>query len=231
MATVTRAPGVNGDQRTRLPVPTRDRRPALAALALLLVLGGALASTLLVLRSGDRVEVLVAATDIAPGQTVTADDFTTAQVAADGASFVQAEARDNFVGTSATVGIPAGTLINNVMFQAGTVVPDDADVVGLVLTPQQRPAGPIGQGDVVRLFLVPRGDQLAGSGAEGSELVSAARVVESVDGGNQGLSLSVLVPSDDASAVVAGSATGQVAVTRLADDTEPVVDFATQNQD
>lgn len=229
MATITRGPGVDRDQRTRLPVPTRDRRPALAALALVLVLGGALASTLLVLRSGDRVEVLVAATDIAAGQTVGPDDLTTAQVAADGANFVLAEAESNFVGTTATVGIPAGTMINNVMFQTGTVVPAGADVVGLVLTAQQRPAEAVGQGDVVRLFLVPRGDQLSGEGAQGSELVSAARVVEAVDGGAQGLSVSVLVPADDAPAVVAGAATGQVAVTRLADDTEPVVDFATQD--
>jgi flagella basal body P-ring formation protein FlgA len=182
-----------------------------------------------VFRSGDRVEVLVAATDIAPGQEIGPDDLTTAQVAAEGASFVLAEAESSFVGSTSVVGIPAGTMINNVMFQAGTVVPDDADVVGLVLTAQQRPAEPIGQGDVVRLFLVPRNDQLSGEGAEGSELVAAARVVEAVDGGSQGLSVSVLIPEVDAGAVVAGSATGQVAVTRLADDTEPVVDFVTQD--
>ena len=137
MATLTRAQ-VPAEQR-RLPVPTRDRRPALAALALLLVLGGALGSALIVYRSGDRVEVLVAADTIQPGQVVTADDFTTAQVAADGAGYVVAEARSNFVGTTATYGIPAGTIINREMFLAGTTVPPGADVVGLSSVPSSDP--------------------------------------------------------------------------------------------
>ena len=54
--------------RGRLPVPSRDRRPALAALAILLVLAGALGSALVAYRSGSRVDVLVARHDIGPGE-------------------------------------------------------------------------------------------------------------------------------------------------------------------
>jgi SAF domain len=224
VATLTRAQAP-AEQR-RLPVRTRDRRPALAALALLLVLGGALGSALIVYRSGDRVEVLVAADTIQPGQVVDADDFTTASVAADGAGYVVAEARGNFVGTTATYGIPAGTIINREMFLAGTTVPPGADIVGVVLNPQQRPADGVEIGDVVRAFVVPRAESTVGGGeVAGIELVSAALVTEVAGGGSDVMQVSLLVPREVAPTLVAGSAVGQVAVTRLSADTRPVVDF------
>jgi hypothetical protein len=58
-----------------LPAPVRDRRPALAAIAVLLILSGAFASGLLVYRSGERTDVLVARDDIDVGTTITANDF------------------------------------------------------------------------------------------------------------------------------------------------------------
>ena len=42
----------------RLPTPPRERKPALAALAVLLILVGALGATMLVLQAGDRIEVV-----------------------------------------------------------------------------------------------------------------------------------------------------------------------------
>src|SRR5687768_16946461 len=66
--------GVLAATGSRLPVPKRDRRPALAALAVLLILAGALGSALIAYRSGDRVDVLVASDDILPGQKIDADD-------------------------------------------------------------------------------------------------------------------------------------------------------------
>ena len=77
-------------ERGRLPVAPRDRRPALAALALLLILLGALGSALLVFRSGDRESVLAASHDIAFGQVVSRSDFTTVRAAAEGAALVPA---------------------------------------------------------------------------------------------------------------------------------------------
>ncbi|GAA0288642.1 SAF domain-containing protein [Kineococcus aurantiacus] len=101
-----------GASGTRLPGPVRERRPALIAFGLVLVVGGALGSALVVHRSGDRVDVLVARHDIAPGELLTADDLGTARVAADGAATVPAGALANFVGTYATTRIPADTLVN-----------------------------------------------------------------------------------------------------------------------
>jgi hypothetical protein len=232
MTVLARPPAAAAD-RGRLPVAPRDRRPALAALAVVLVLGGALASALVAFRSGDRVEVLVTARAVQPGAVVEARDLTTAQVAVDGAGYVPATAVRSFTGTVATVGIPAGTIVTRRMFLAGEVVPPGADVVGVVLSPSQRPAEPLAAGDVVRVFSVPPAGA-AGSDGSGSSsgsvgtstvLVTAA-LVTGVDAGGDGTAVSVLVPEAVAGRVVAGAATGQVAVARLARDTEPVVDYA-----
>ena len=60
---------LSGPASRKLPVPPRERKPALAALAILLILGGALAATtLLVLRSGDRVSAIGIVRQIGAGR-------------------------------------------------------------------------------------------------------------------------------------------------------------------
>lgn len=224
MATTAPPRSGTAQGRGRLPSPVRDRRPALAALALLLVLGGALTSALIAYRSGDRIDVLVAARDLAVGQEIGPADLRVARVASDGAAFIESEAAPNFVGTRATTDVPEGTLLNRTMFLAGSIVPDGAAVVGVVLGAAQRPAEILRAGDVVRVYAVPRDNV---GGGVGTELAEALRVVEvgGSDGGGS-LGLSLLVPPGEAPALVAAAASGAVAVARLAPDTEPLVDFA-----
>lgn len=226
--TTTAPPKPVADGRGRLPAPVRERRPALAALALLLVLGGALTSALVAYRSGDRVDVLVARGPIDVGQTVERSDFAVARVAADGASVIEAAAAANFVGTSATTSIPAGTLLNRSMFLAGTdVVPPGATVVGVVLSTGQRPSVELRSGDVVRVYLVPRD---AGGVSGGAVLAESVLVAEAPAAAGSGdtARLSLLVPERDATAIVTAAATGSIAVTRLAPDTRPAVGFRTR---
>ncbi|NAZ77839.1 hypothetical protein GTQ99_20855 [Kineococcus sp. T13] len=211
----------------RLPGPVRERRPALVALGLVLVVAGALGSALVVHRSGDRVDVLVARHEIAPGEQVGADDLGVARVAADGAAVVPASALQNFVGTYATARIPADTLVNRTMFLAGDTVPADAAVVGVVLGPEQRPSDALGAGDVVRAYLVAGDGSSTVSGQPaGTVLLQAARVVAAGAGGDgSGGGVSLLVPAAGAAEVVAAAAAGQVALVRLADATTPPVDL------
>jgi len=208
----------------RLPTPVRERRPALAALGLVLVVGGALGSALVVHRSGDRVDVLVARHDILPGERIAADDLGVARVAADGAAVVPASALGAFVGTYATSRVTADTLVNRTMFLAGGTVPAGAAVVGVVLAAPQRPSQALEAGDVVRAYLV-SGDGKDGAvgGQPGDVLLSAVRVV-AADAPTDTAAVSLLVPADDAAAVVAAAAAGQVALARLADGTQPLVD-------
>lgn len=222
----------------RLPGPGRERRPVLTALGLVLVVAGALGSAVVVHRTGERVDVLVARDDIAPGQLVTAADLRTARVAADGAAVVPADALQNFVGTHATTRIPADTLVNRTMFLAGGTVPAGAAVVGVVVRPEQRPTAPLVAGDVVRAYLVAADGATTVSGEPaGTVLLDAARVVggDASAGPASGAGdltasgageVSLLVPEADAASVVAAAAAGQVALVRLAGATVPSVDLA-----
>jgi len=210
----------------RLPVQ-RTRRPTFAALAVLLILVGALASAWLVYRSGNRVDVLVARDDISVGQLMSAEDFAVARVATDDAPVIVASSRGNFENTRATTNIPAGTLLNRQMFLDSDTVPQGGVVVGLVLTPQQRPAVPLEAGDVVRLYLVPP-DEAGGTveGAPGDTVAEAVRVYEVAPAPEnaQELSISVLVRVGESGDVVAAASAGQLAVARLASGTEPDLD-------
>lgn len=217
---------LSAEGRGRLPAPVRDRRPALAALALLLVLGGALTSALIAYRSGDRIDVLVARGDIEVGQVVQQSDFALARVASDGAALIEADAAGNFIGTSATTRIPAGTMLNRTMFLADSdVVPLRSVVVGVVLGPNQRPAKALRAGDVVRVFLVPRE---AGGVVQGTVLASAVRVVDVDSTVGDDVRVSLLIPEGPATAIVTAAATNSIALTLLAPETEPAIDFRTE---
>lgn len=208
--------------RGRLPAPVRDRRPALAALALLLVLSGALTSALVAYRSGDRIDVLVAAREISVGQEITEADLTIARVASDRAEqVVAAAAKDGFLGTRALTSVPAGTLVNSRMFVTGSVIPPDGLVVGVVLGAAQRPVE-LGTGDVVRVFGVSSDAALA---SPATVLVSAARVVDVQGGSGDGFKVSLLVEPSAATAVVAAASAGQVVLTRLSPEAPPAIDF------
>jgi hypothetical protein len=216
-------------ERGRLPVAPRDKRPALAALALLLILLGALGSALLVFRSGDRESVLAASHDIAFGQTVTRSDFKTVRAAADGVALVPAHLIDSYIGTRATSAIPAGALLSPKMFNVNTLVPDSGEGVGIVLDPTRRPSQVPKTGQIVRVYFV------AGNGSSTEALpnnpviVNAARVIAVGHGAGAGTtSITVLVRSDLAGDVANFASSGNLAVTVLPDDTKPSIDWKTE---
>ncbi len=207
---------------SRLPTRTSDRRPALAALAILLVMLGALGSALIAYRSGDRVEVLVASRDISPGTQVTIEDFTVARVAHDGGQTVSASSIQQFNGAYATSRIPAGTIVINTMFSEVDFVPAGGQLVGVSVAPELRPSQPIEQGDVVALYSVTQG---SGEAPVAATLVPAVRVVQVSSSENSStLDMTVLVPDAEVANVVALSASGLVAVTTLPDDVAPALD-------
>ncbi|AKU18074.1 SAF domain-containing protein [Luteipulveratus mongoliensis] len=217
----------------RLPVRRRDKRPALAALALLLVLAGALGSALIAYRSGQRTDVLVAARDIPVGHKVTAADLTTARVASDSGLVSDASSKPAFVGTYSTTRVPRGTLINGKMFQAQGVTPDNAELVGVVLPATQSLSG-ITSGSVVAAYYVP-GKAGAGqdtpSSRAGTRILVSARVVSASGAGTTSdgsTRLTLLVPTAKVSEVVSNASAGTLAVTQLPEGTKPQVDLIGQ---
>lgn len=230
--------------RNRLPTPPRDRRGLLAVLALLLIVVGALSAAIVVYRTGNRADVLVAARAIPAGHKVTAEDFTTTRVAADSGSIVPASAEHNFIGSYATSNVPSGTLINARMFKAGQIVPSDSVVMGLTLAVDQRPAKAVQSGDIVRIFYGPKsGGAAIGSTTTGSTsttttqlppgyvIVTAARIVDVTQGsataGSSDVTVSVLLTNNDALALVAYATTEQVAIGELPSTTHLAIDFVT----
>lgn len=222
-------PGRQAAPATRLPARPRDKRPALALLALLLVLLGALGSALLVYRTGERTQVLTASQTIRQGQTVTADDFTVVEVAFDeGTQVVGADALQNFVGTNSVTHIPAGTLISGQMFTPTELAPEGAQLVGVVVPSVGRPADGFQTDDIVRVY-----STVGGSGGEAGsaeELVSAAKVVSAGTPSDtrDTLHVTLLLPEESAAAVIAASASGTAALAVLPASTPPVVDWRTE---
>jgi hypothetical protein len=215
-------------ERGRLPVAPRDRRPALAALALLLILVGALGSTLLVFRSGDRQSVLAASHDIAFGQVMTRNDFSTVRAAADGAALVPASLVNTYVGTRATSTIPEGALLSPKMFNTDTLVPDNGEGVGIVVDATRRPSQVPSTGQVVRVYFVSGNGTSAEGTPDNPVIVNAARVIAVGQGSGAGTkSITVLVRSDLAADVANFASSGNLAVTVLPDDTQPSIDWKT----
>lgn len=216
--------------RGRLPTRSRDRRGALSALALLLVVAGALGAALVVYRSGQRTDVLVSTHEIKAGTKVSSSDFTTVRVAADSGSVVRAADEGNFLGSYATTDIPSGTLVNRLMFQAANVIPGNGVVVGVTLSREQRPATSIQSGDILRVYTIPKQGSTDAAAAN-PVLIDAARVVSASSGSSSSdtITISLLVTNADASALVVNAGAGSVAVAELPRTTKPVIDFQHQS--
>ncbi|QFG67425.1 SAF domain-containing protein [Ornithinimicrobium pratense] len=227
MSTTTAArPGAAGD---RLPSRPRDRRPALAILALLLVLLGALGSALLVYRTGERVQVLVAQGPIQQGQTVTADDFSVTEIAFDdGTQVVPAGSLGQFVGSTSVAYVPEGSIISAQMFTTRALAPAAAEQVGVVVASVGRPSSAVQVNDIVRVYRTDPSGTAAATDAE--ELVAAAKVVAvgPVLETRDTVHVTLLLPQDAAPSVISASAAGTAAVSILASDTAPSVDWRTE---
>lgn len=194
----------------RLPHPPRRRSAGLAALAVLLVAGSAAVAGLLALRIDDRVDVLVARTDIAAGTLITESMLAVAPVAAQGVDLVPAARRSLVVGRYAAVPIPAERLIDVRMVTERSALREGTVAIGIVLVPGMSPAGGLEPGDRVTVY---------GTDGEGQVLTRDA-VVSSVSrpetgsfGATSGDPVATLiVPVDAAAAVAAANAAGKAAL-------------------
>ncbi|GGO53012.1 hypothetical protein [Streptomyces lasiicapitis] len=211
----------------RLPTAPRERKPALAALAVLLILVGALGATVLVLRAGDRVEVVKVTKRIAPGESVNTGNSTSVMVAADSdVHYIKKSKLSALSKLKARTTIYPGTVVVGEMFDDKGGLPTGKASVGLALKEGQYPST-LKQGDTVALYRVAANGSSSsndndkgtggGSSASRTPLVADARVglVNSkedatISTGN--LSITVLVDNDDVAAVTSAASLGEVAV-------------------
>ncbi|MDQ0750480.1 hypothetical protein QF034_004711 [Streptomyces africanus] len=214
----------------RLPTPPRERKPALAALAVLLILVGALGATMLVLQAGDRIEVVKVTSQVQAGESLKKSDVTSVMVAKDeNIHYVEWSQLATIQTYKAKSTIYPGTLAVGEMFAKTASLPAGKASVGLALKEGQYPSD-IKAGDVVSAYRVGttgsssnNSDDSTGSSgtsSSGGALVDNARVNTikddtdaTVSTGN--LSLTLLVDQADAAALASAAAANEVAIVHV----------------
>jgi hypothetical protein len=214
----------------RLPTPPRERKPALAALAVLLILVGALGATMLVLQAGDRIEVVKVTKEVQAGESLKTSDVTSVMVAEDESiHYVEWSQLKTIQTYKAKSTIYPGTLAVGEMFAKKATLPAGKAAVGLALKEGQYPSD-IKAGDVVSAYRVGTSGSSSnssdgntgssGTSSSGGGIVDNARVstVEddsdaTVSTGN--LSLTLLVDQADAAALASAAAAGEVAIVHV----------------
>jgi hypothetical protein len=227
----------------RLPVPTRQRRPMLALLALVLVLGGAALAATLVLNSGKKQEYLVLNNDVAQGQALSSKDFRIQSLAATKSSLFSPVLSSDFYrrveGKKALVPLKKGSLLSEGTFGDQLVPATGLGQISLNVPEGRYPAG-LAAGDIVKVLYTPgntntNGGSAAANGTDkpmprGTTLVEAAYVtsVEGSSSGQNGKIIGIDIrnvelaksPNAGLPAVAAGNAANALTIVRLPPNTE-----------
>lgn len=209
----------------RLPVAPRERKPALAALALLLIVGGALSAAFLVIQSGKRVAAVEISQQVAAGQRIPLSAMREVQVASGtGLKYVPWSQASQVARYYAATTLPAGTLLTSSMVAQGSGLTTGKEVVGLALKDGEWPIS-LRPGDRINLYAVSgQASTNAGCpGTGGSALTTEATVMSIggassagvlAGGASQGgtTDVTVAVSPRSAGAVACNAAAGNVAV-------------------
>jgi hypothetical protein len=210
----------------RLPSARRERKPVLAAFALLLIVGGALAAGLLAIQSGKRVAAIEISQQVGAGQQIPLSAMRQVQVASGtGLEYVPWAEASQVVRFYAATTIPPGTLLTSAMVARASGVAAGRDILGLALKDGQLP-GQLKVGDHVGIYAVsgPTSGSAGCPGSGGTALTGDAVVVGVVTAGDGSLvsgpsngttDVTVAVNPADAGAVACDAAAGNVAVVVL----------------
>jgi SAF domain len=165
-------------QRPARPVPaarfdpgrvaeTRHRNPAWVLGGVLVVLLCALAGVLLFSSADERTEVLVAASDLEPGEPISRADLRIERIVLDGGvGSLSPAAADELVGELPVGRVPAGTLLAPGMFAAEVPLAPNEVVFGAALDPGEAPLSGVQVGAPVELLDVARASPTAELGTE-----------------------------------------------------------------
>jgi hypothetical protein len=203
----------------RLPTTPRERKPALAALAVLLILGCALGTAYLVIQSGKRVAAVEITQAVGAGQRIPLSAMTEVQIASDtGLSYVPWNQAAQVGRYYAASGIPAGTLLTNAMVAAQSASTQGKAVMGLALKDGQLPHG-LQVGQHVSLYEVSDSTESC-PGSPGSTLAANAIVLAistpSLSSGNGATSdVEVALSPADSGAVACNASNGLVGIAIL----------------
>jgi hypothetical protein len=205
----------------RPPSPTKHRRGGLIGLAVLLIVGSAAVAGLLAVRLDSRSAVLVAGRPIAIGQQITQADLRETRVASEGLNLLPVSQSAQVIGKYAAQAIPAGRLLDAAMLQSKGYLVAGKVAVGVAVPPGRMPANGLQQGDRVQIIRVTGGSPkvLVDSAVISTPPANASsRSSGGLIGGGSSQSsgqaavATVMVSSEDAPAVAAGSAANELSL-------------------
>lgn len=166
----------------RLPVPPRQRRPALAALAVVLILGGAALAATLVLTSGQKQEYLLLNKDVAVGEVLTPQHFLQQPLSSTQSSVFAPVPVSDFYGRvngkRALVALRKGSLLTQGTFGDRITPAKGLTQLSLNVPEGQYPAG-LQSGDIVRVLHTPRASTNNSANAAEKQVPRGATLVRS----------------------------------------------------
>ena len=196
------------DTGGHLPSAPRERRPLLAALAVLLIVGGALLAGLLAMRLDQRVQMLAAKDTIKAGQVIDKEDLVSASVSSDLTTLVRADQIDQVVGRTARVEISKGQLLDTSQLATDPVPGGDLQVVGVSANAGRFPAGGLQPGDKVDIVDIGSQNVIVSD----AQVLAAKPSSGTSEDWTSGAVISVLVDKKGSAKLASASANGTIAV-------------------
>jgi hypothetical protein len=200
-----------------MPAAPRERKPALAALAVILIIGGAAAAGLLVLKSGQRINAIEITQPIGQGEQIPASAMQEVQIPADsGVKYVSWSFESQVTQFFAASAIPAGTLLNSGMVSRTNNLANGMAQLGLSLKDGQFPDS-LQVGDMVDIYST----QTSTSGCPGhpGETLAAGAKVTGISGagasatsGSGNTDVEVALDPADAGPVACNTANGTAGI-------------------
>jgi hypothetical protein len=203
----------------RMPSAPRERKPALAAIATLLVAVSAAGAGFLVNRAGHRVPAIEITQEVGQGQRIPASAIREVQISSDsGLDYVAWQYAGKVAGVYAATRIPAGTLLTQAMTSATNNLAAGKVQVGLSLKAGQLPANLL-IGDTVEAFAVGQGSGCrANTNADATTPIATGTVTSvfgaASSGGNTS-AVTLAVPEAEAGPLACYASAQDVALTLL----------------
>jgi hypothetical protein len=200
----------------------RERKPALAALAVLLILVGALGATVMVMRAGNKISVVEITAPVASGEPIPVSAIREVMVSdGTGLAFVTWGQRGDLTAhyRAATNLTQGSVLVHSMITQTGNVLASGKSIVGLSLKQGNFPSG-LKPGDTVAAYQVGNDAAKAQSGdtsGTASTLISDNLVIKTVasassDLGSGDTSVTVVADSTVAGPLTIAASANSVAL-------------------
>jgi hypothetical protein len=202
----------------RLPTASKRRRPAIAALAALLIVGGALIAGVLAVRMDERVGVVQVAANVGVGEKITKDDLAEARVAGDSLNLIPANRAAEIIGTYAKVNLVKGQLLDPKMLTKTSPITIGKAAVGVLLVDGRVPAEGLHPGDRVALIRIGQGTVSPVEIGDGTVLAVPTQTAEGSGLGSKASTAqtaTVLANREDVKAIADASGNNRLAIALL----------------